>query len=164
MKNSYTVEIIYFFTALLISVVAFHFLFNLTNIGTESVVDVYIQDTNSVIEKKELLPIFCLVIVYLVYLSRVFYQKFKNRQTLRILSSVSLILILVWPTILSFVKIYAVEPGWVVYPPLSAGKVEIEENNYNKLYPIIYFTFFITTILGIFCFYKLGRLHKQVSF
>ena len=163
MEKNLTKEILYFSSSIIIALIAFHFAFGLTNIQTESTLDINLHDTYFVIEKKEFLPLFCTMILYLFYLIKVCIQKFKNRVTLWIFSIISLIIILIFPTILGFVKSLATQPGWTIYPPLSGGKVEIKENIFSKIYPNLYFAFIALTMFGIFVFFKLGKLYKRYS-
>ncbi|GAA4042551.1 hypothetical protein GCM10022388_04310 [Flavobacterium chungnamense] len=160
MRKSLILEILYFLTTIVIGLITFHFAFDLTNIRTESVLDINIHDTYFVIEKTEFLPIYCLIILYFFYLAKVCFEKFENRQALWIFSIVSLLIILIWPTILGIVKSLAIQSGWTVYPPLSAGKVEIKENMFSRIYPNLYFAYIVMTIFGVFVFYKLGKNKK----
>ncbi|MFN7776961.1 hypothetical protein, partial [Flavobacterium sp.] len=121
-------ETIHIFVPIVIGIIAFHFVFDLSNIKTESVIDINVHDTYFIVEKSEILPVFCITIIYLFYLIKVCFQKFENYLSLCILSIISLILILILPAIISFIKSLATQPGWTIYPPLSAKKVEFKEN------------------------------------
>ncbi|MCZ8170069.1 MAG: hypothetical protein ACK5RV_04625 [Flavobacterium sp.] len=153
MKKRLLKEFLYFFTTIIIGLIAFHFAFNLSNLKTESVLDINVHDTYFVIEKKEILPIFCLSILYLFYLIKICFQKFKNQLSLSIFSIVSLIVILIFPTIIGFVKSLTTEPGWTVYPPLSSEKIEIKENLLSRIYLKIYSTYIALTLFGFYVFY-----------
>jgi heme/copper-type cytochrome/quinol oxidase subunit 1 len=163
MRKTLITEILFFLTAIVTSLITFHFAFGFTSIETESVLDINVHDTYFVIEKRELFPLFSLLILYLFYFIKVCVQKFKNRQTLWIFSIISLTTILICPSILGFVKSLATEPGWTVYPPLSATKVEIKENMFSRIYPNLYFAYIALTMFGVFVFYKLGKLYKRHS-
>lgn len=154
-------EILFSLIAIITSLFVFHFAFGLTNFGTESVIDIDVYDTYFVIQKRELFPLFSLIFLYVSYFAKICIQKFKNRQSLWIFSIISLITILIYPSILSFVKSLSTEPGWVVYPPLSAEKVEIKENIFTRIYPKIYYSYIITTLFNAFVFFKLGRLYYK---
>jgi heme/copper-type cytochrome/quinol oxidase subunit 1 len=161
MRKALITEILFFLTAIVTSLITFHFAFGFNSIETESVLDINVHDTYFVIEKRELFPMFSLLILYLFYFIKVCLQKFKNRQTLWIFSILSLTTILIWPGISAFVKSLATEPSWTVYPPLSARKVEIKENIFNRIYPDLYFAYIALTMFGVFVFYKLGKLYKR---
>lgn len=163
MRKPLTIEILYFFITIVISLIVFHFAFGLTNIKTESVLDINIHDTYFVIEKMELLPLFCIIILYLFYFIKVCVQKFKNRQSLWIFSIISLVIILLCPSLLAYVKSVATQPGWTVYPPLSTKKVEVKENIFTIIYPNLYYTYITLTIFGVYVFFKLGQLYNRQS-
>lgn len=163
MKKSLIIETLFFFTTVILGLVAFHILFNLTNLTTESDFVVNVHDTYFVIRKIEILPIFSLTILYIFYLIKVCYQKFEKYLTLWIFSILSLIKILILPTVIGFVKSLAREPGWTVYPPLSSEKVEIKENLFSIIYPMVYIAYIAITLFGFFVVYKLGKLYKRHS-
>lgn len=165
MKKQLTREFTYLFSSIIIVLIAFHFRFDLTNFKQESVLDINLHDTYFVIEKIELLSLFALIFLYIIYLIKVVIEKFKNNLTLWIYSIISLILIIIFPSLLSFVKSLAVEPGWIVYPPLSApeSQVEVKKNMFNTIYTILYYIYIIVTISGIVGVFKLGRVYKRHS-
>ncbi len=162
MKKKLITEILYFFSSIIISFIVFHFTFSLTNLQTESVLDINIHDTYFVIQKIEFLPLFTLICLYVIYLIRVIIQRFKSRSTLWIYSIISLLLIIFFPNILSFVLSLSVGPGWTVNPPLSAlePQVEPKENVFDTIFSILYSSYIIIIFLGAFGIFKLGKLYN----
>jgi hypothetical protein len=161
MRETLKKEILYFFILLAIPLLLFHYIFDLSNIKTENQLDFNVHDTYFIIFKLELLTVFILMFLYLVYSVRVLIQKFKNRITAWVFSIISIFLILIFPTVLSFVKSLSVEPGFTIYPPLSVQaqeKVEVMENIFNTIYPVFYCIYILITIFGLFAIYRLGKL------
>lgn len=165
MKNNITKEIVYFTSSIFIALIVFHFAFGFTNVRTESMLDINIHDTYFVIEKKEFLPLFTLICLYFVYLIRIIIQKFKSRSTLWIYSSINLILLLIFPNILSFALSLTASSGWTVYPPLSALKSqnELKENVLDLIFSIVYGVYTVIIVLAGFGIFKLGKLYNDTA-
>ena len=165
MKNNLKKEILYFLSSIFITLIVFHFVFGLTNLKTESVLDINVHDTYFVIEKTEFLPLFSLVCLFFIYLTRIIIQKFKNRLTLWIYSTINLILLITFPYILSFALSITVNSGWTVYPPLSAleSQNEVKESSLDLIFPVIYGVYIILMLLTGLGIFKLGKLYNGTA-
>ena len=147
------------------TLIVFHFVFGLTNLKTESVLDINVHDTYFVIEKTEFLPLFSLICLFFIYLIRIIIQKFKNRLTLWIYSTINLILLITFPYILSFALSITVNSGWTVYPPLSAleSQNEVKESSLDLIYPVIYGVYIVLMFLAGLGIFKLGKLYNGTA-
>ncbi|MCL9805494.1 hypothetical protein NAT51_08170 [Flavobacterium amniphilum] len=164
MREALKKEMLYLLILMAISLLLFHYMFDLGNIKTENKSVFNVHDTYFVIFKLELLIVFILMFLYLIYSVRVLIQKFKNRVTVGIFSIISVFLILIFPTLLAFTKSLSVEPGITIYPPLSVPpqeKVEVMENIFNTIYPVLYCIYAFITVFGLFGIYKLGKHSRK---
>lgn len=164
MKNKLKTEILYFLTAIVLTLIAFHFVFGLTNFKTENSFDINIHDTYFVINKMDVLPYFSIACLYFFYAIRVMIQNDGNLIVTCIFIILNLILILISPPILSFVDSLSVDPGTTLYPPLSAvPPVEIEENIFNTIYPFLYSIYITLVLFTAFGIYKFGKSYQNPS-
>jgi hypothetical protein len=97
MKNKLKTEILYFLTAIVLTLIAFHFVFGLTNFKTENSFDINIHDTYFVINKMDVLPYFSIACLYFFYAIRVMIQNDGNLIVTCIFIILNLILILIPP-------------------------------------------------------------------
>jgi hypothetical protein len=163
MKINLVKEITFFSIILALAFTIFHLGFGLTNIRSESTININVHDTYFIIEKIELLPLFVLGLLYIGYFIKISLQKFRKKQTLLIFSMISLVLLLFYPSFLATLKTLSTESGTVIYPPLSGQAVEIKENIFTDYYSQFYYLYIALIFFSILTFYKLGRMSSQHS-
>ncbi|MFC4818472.1 hypothetical protein [Flavobacterium sp. GCM10023249] len=163
MKNKLKTEILYFFTAIVLTLITFHFVFGLTNFKTENSFDINIHDTYFIINKMDVLPYYSIACLHFFYAIRVMIQKGSYRLVSGIFIILNLILILIFPSILSFADSLSADSGTIIYPPLSAiSPVEIKENIFNTIYTVLYSIYIALVLFTAFGIYKLGKSHQSI--
>src|SRR5690606_28587620 len=123
----------------------------------DSVLDINVHDTYFVILKRDVLMLFSVFISFIVYLIRVFTEKFKNLVANIIFITTNTLVILVLTQIISIVDSYAKISGTTEYPPLSGGTVEHSGNSAETFSLILLITQIVLLILLIYSSIKTGK-------
>lgn len=148
-------EFIIVFSLVTIWVLVFHFLFNLTNLRTDEMIECNIFDSSILLSKLEMLPLFVLNLVYMSYLLRWIFLGKMNLYGLVVFVILNLLIILILPNILVEIKYLENISGWTIYPPLSAIPNESKNSFLGTVYIYFYLYFIFVVIFGAFLFYKL---------
>ncbi len=149
------------FTAILL----FHYYFDLSDFSKEANISFNVHDTYFVVEKFLILSLIIIFFLKFYFIVRVFLAKFKRLKFNYFFLVINFIFLLLFPSFIEVIKSFLVEPGWTIYPPLSAlpQKIESEPNVFNLIYNLSYGYYFITIFLEIFVAFQTGLNYKKHS-
>ncbi|MBP4137556.1 hypothetical protein [Flavobacterium geliluteum] len=130
--NRLTKEIIWSVVLLIISYLAYNP--NLVFPNKETTVDINIHDTYFVIESTNILILTILFVFFFTYLVRMIITRFRIITINSIFLLSNLLMIVLIAQVIKIIKIFTIEAGITIYPPLSAPPQIHRDNAFETLF------------------------------
>lgn len=160
MKSKYK-EVIFSIVVVLIAYLFYNPKLIWTN--ENSTYDINIHDTYFVIESKYILLLTIFTFLFLAYLIKSLYYKFKNTLVNCYFLIANLLFIISMSYIIFFVDSIIQYQGETIYPPLSAESVTHKGNGFENLFYILIAFQLLLVSLEIFTARKTAILYKRQS-
>ncbi len=143
------------FTALLL----YHSIFGIKNLFRE--IDINIHDTYFVLASYIVLIPIIVVFFSFIYFLRVIVEKFQNNTVNLVFLVSNLCLIIILSFLITIVNSFAIFPGQIIYPPLSALPVEQNGNGFDTVYYIMLTLQIFIILIEIIFSFLIGRKYNK---
>nr|WP_315220569.1 hypothetical protein [uncultured Flavobacterium sp.] len=157
--NRLTKEIIWSVVLLIISYLAYNP--NLVFPHKETSVDINIHDTYFVIESTNILILTILFVFFFTYLVRMISTRFRIITINSIFLLSNLLMIILIAQVIKIIKIFTIEAGITIYPPLSAQPQIHRDNAFETLFYFFVIAEIIVVVTFIFSSLKTIAILKR---
>lgn len=169
-KNLRKKEIFWLIGTIILVLILNTLIFGIDGLKSDSTLDINIHDTYFVIANFHFILLLGVLVFFGIYLIRTLRRNFKNLTANLILMISTILLILTLNGINTIVDNFIQQTsGWTIYPPLSAGMEQIEQeiepkkNNFGILSSVLFYTQIILLIFLAYCGFKTGLNFRRTE-